>query len=68
MDPERCRTRMIETARSITKRADDTPEDEMSREELEWLAGEALELAGYVEALDEWIKKGGYLPLPWVKE
>jgi hypothetical protein len=29
---------------------------------------EALRLADLVEALDEWIKKGGFLPSAWSKK
>lgn len=34
----------------------------------EQTTGDAMRLAELVEALDEWIRKGGFLPSPWKKD
>jgi hypothetical protein len=51
MDPDVTLTRMLELAGGI-ERGDLWPD-------------EAAELAELIQALDQWIRRGGFLPAPW---
>ncbi len=58
MDPDRALARMVEIAERIVNGA---PQD------LEWtaLVGRAEELSETVLSLDEWLRRGGFLPAAW---
>ncbi len=61
MDPTANLKKQIELAKRIIKEAEEFAPDE-DVEEL------ALELAEHVLALDEWIRRGGFLPTRWNRE
>ena len=54
-----------ETLRRLRASANDIA-DAFDRDE-EIASADAAELASYVQALDEWLSKGGFLPKEWEK-
>lgn len=64
MDPDANIERLLEVAQAIL--ADD-PDETQVGEEFYAEHMRANELAEYVVALDEWLKKGGALPEAWAK-
>jgi hypothetical protein len=61
MDPDSNLNEQLQIARGLL--ADD--EDKMSSSDMASALHSALRLAEYVVALDEWIRKGGFLPSSW---
>lgn len=59
MDPNANLKEQLDLARDIIRQADsENPDDYV-------LAGQAMELAERVQALNDWINKGGGLPDAW---
>jgi hypothetical protein len=57
MDPTQC----LKNIRKLLKELSDAD----AREDLELASSLGLDLAEHVEALDEWMMKGGFLPQQW---
>lgn len=66
MDPDEARLRVVELANAVLAIAtsDDTVDLSASVAQLET---KSTELAEAVHDLDEWLRKGGFLPQAWVK-
>lgn len=58
MDPDAALARIRELVEEITQRID-------ADEEFDHVDDEANEVADIFRGLDEWIKKGGFLPKDW---
>lgn len=68
MDPEANLREQREIAAEINAIRDCLADDIMTTEQSEALEGLAFRLAELVEALDEWLNRGGFLPrrvAPW---
>lgn len=59
MDPEEAYRNMVELARSLLAARDNDDAD------LRYALDDAMELAEAVEALDGWLRKGGFPPKAW---
>lgn len=64
MDPNANLKEQLEIARDIIKTWDDSNADEVFTVAVR-VADRANRLAELVETLDEWIRKGGFLPARW---
>lgn len=60
MDPNTVLENMLALAKQIIKR-DDADDDGTTQDP------EAAELAAAVQDLDEWLRKGGFLPSRWAR-
>lgn len=58
MDPDQC----LEDALAAAERIIDSPEEELSNDEMHDLA---IDLAHSVFAIHDWIRGGGFLPKEW---
>lgn len=66
MDPTANLKEQVEVALDIVRTWDDCNADgTLTREMQEHVADQANRLAELVIALDEWIKRGGFLPAAW---
>ncbi len=61
MDPNACLGKILAVARGLVEL---NPE-EMDLEDLESNLTDAVEMSQMIMDLDEWIKKGGFLPADW---
>jgi len=68
MDPNEVHRRMTELAARIIATLDKSPAVERSHDAVLKLLYEANDLAEAVEALDGWLRKGGFLPKAWEDE
>ncbi len=68
MDPDANLKEQLEIAQEIQKVWDDCNADgTLTAGQRDYLADKAGRLSELVEALDEWIRKGGFLPARWEK-
>jgi hypothetical protein len=67
MDPNTNLTTQLEKARAILRAADTCADvnGNLTHAEAEHMANLAVELAEHVEALNQWITRGGFYPLAW---
>lgn len=71
MDPDANLKEQLEIVQAINKAKDKYDSDSVfwsAADEDEWNEQQAergTRLAELVEALDEWVRKGGFLPKPW---
>lgn len=58
MDPTKNLSEQVELAKKMLKDYEDLDSNGIDQDD-------ANRLAQLVEALDEWIRRGGFLPVPW---
>ncbi|MFA5435981.1 MAG: hypothetical protein WC372_08100 [Candidatus Neomarinimicrobiota bacterium] len=62
MDPDACLTELLELAEELVQALNNSQRSELSASIIE---DTAFDLADHVRNLDEWLKKGGFLPKRW---
>ena len=71
MDPNETLKQMLALAKRIEQRADSADDGRPLSDQVANLADQAEDaegLAGLVLALDDWLKKGGFLPRQWERK
>lgn len=70
MDPDKCLDEIIELCDAIESDLDKPTSPLISEHimQLQSIADDASQLCEHVKALDEWIKKGGFLPASWSRK
>lgn len=68
MDPDANLREQLEVSRGILEAWDDCNADgTLTSAQAEFVADEANRLAELIESLDNWIRKGGFIPARWRK-
>lgn len=68
MDPEAALKQIRSLVESIKECIDEHDDiNNMDRDNLEALAGEADELVNTFDGLDQWMSRGGFLPRSWAE-